>query len=260
MKFLLMFFMLWGYGFSAQAAGKKAEIETETDIPTRIHISYTVKTGIGLGELNEIVDINQKNDAHTFNIISNAQATGVFKVIKPGNIIRESKGMITDAGLQPSIYSDQRANNKPSLALFDWKNQTLTLRHEGKEIQETLTTGTLDRLSLSYSFIFSSPDRIEAGNMLDIHVTDGRSLQHIQYKVTKEKLNTPLGELETIVLTKQQTGDDKEQRKIWLAPRYHMVPVRIQSVEKDGLEVEKMIAELSLSYPDNSDNRSCCKH
>ncbi|HNP26078.1 MAG TPA: DUF3108 domain-containing protein [Nitrosomonas sp.] len=260
MKFLLMLFMLCGYGFSALAAEKKIEIETTTDIPTRIHISYTVKTGIGLGELNEIVNISQKSDAHTFNISSNAQATGVFKVIKPGNIIRESKGMITDAGLQPSVYSDQRANNEPSLALFDWKNHTLTLRYEGKEIQETLAAGTLDRLSLSYSFIFSPSDRVEAGNMLDIHVTDGRSLQRIQYKVSKEKLNTPLGELETVVLTKQQAGDDKAQRKIWLAPRYHMVPVRIQSIEKDGLEVEKMVAELSLSYPENLNNRSCCKH
>lgn len=259
MKFLLVLFMLWGHEFSALAAEKKTDIETVTEIPTRIHISYTVKTGIGLGELNEIVDISQKSDTHTFNISSNAQAIGVFRVIKPGNIIRESKGMITGDGLQPSFYSDQRANNEPSLALFDWKNQTLTLKHEGKEVQKTLAAGTLDRLSLSYSFIFSPPNRVEAGNMLDIHVTDGRSLQRIQYKVSKEKLKTPLGELETIVLTKQIAGEDKEQRKIWLALRYHMVPVRIQSVEKDGLEVEKMVAELSLSYPDDSDNRSCCK-
>ncbi|MCW5619026.1 MAG: hypothetical protein KIS65_07440, partial [Nitrosomonas sp.] len=79
-------------------------------IPARIHISYTVTTGIGNGELSEIVDITQKADAHTFNISSNAQATGIFKVIKPGHIIRSSRGLITDKGLQPDYYSDQRAD------------------------------------------------------------------------------------------------------------------------------------------------------
>lgn len=257
MKFLLTLFMLLGTELTALAAEKKGETEIADKIPARIHISYTVKTGIGHGELNEIVDISQKSDAHTFNITSNAQATGIFKVINPGNILRNSYGIVTEKGLQPNYYSDQRANDEPSLALFDWENQILTLRHEDQETLEPLVSGTLDRLSLSYSFIFSSVARLQPGDSLDIPVTDGRSLQLMRFKVGKEKLNTPLGELETIVLTKLYTEQDKMQRKIWLAPDYHMIPVRIQSVEKDGLEVEKMITNVDLDYTVNS---SCCKH
>lgn len=257
MKFLLILFMLWGIETTALAAEKKAATEVEDKIPARIHISYTVKTGIGHGELNEIVDISQKSNSHIFNIASDAQATGIFKVIKPGNILRNSRGIVTEKGLQPYYYSDQRANNKPSLALFDWENNILTLKHEDKEIIKPLVSGTLDRLSLSYSFIFSSSARLQPGDLLDIPVTDGRSLQLMQFKVSEEKLDTPLGKLETIVLTKLHTKQDKMQRKIWLAPSYHMIPVRIQSVEKDGLEVEKIIANVDLGYSDNS---SCCRH
>ena len=257
MKFFLVLFMFWGIEHTVLAAEKKTEENIADKIPARIHISYTVHTGIGHGELNEIVDISQKSDTHTFNISSNAQATGIFKVIKPGNIVRNSRGTVTKKGLQPTYYSDQRTNNKPSLALFDWENQTLTLRHEDKETVEPLASGTLDRLSLSYSFIFSSPANLQPGALLEIYVTDGRGLQLIQFKVSQEKLNTPLGELETILLTKLHTKQDKMQRKIWLAPRYHMIPVRIQSVETDGLEVDKMIASIDLG---NTDNYSCCSH
>lgn len=257
MKFLLTLFILWGAELTAFAAEKKVETAVADKIPARIHISYTITTGIGLGELNEIVDIRQKSVAHTFNITSDAQATGIFKVIKPGNIIRNSRGNVTSKGLQPNYFSDQRANNKPSLALFDWENQILTLRHEDKETVRPLVEGTLDRLSLSYSFIFSSASRLQPGDLLDIHVTDGRGLQLMQFKVSEEKLDTPLGKLETIVLTKLHTKQDKTQRKIWLAPSYHMIPVRIQSVEKDGLEVEKMIAKFDLDY---TNSNACCKH
>ena len=126
----------------ADEATSRSAILKSGKMPTRIHVDYTVTTGIGNGELSEIVDISQEIDAHTFNISSNAQATGIFKVIKPGNIIRNSRGLITDKGLQPDYYSDQRANKEPSLALFDWEKKILTLRHEGKETTEPLAADT----------------------------------------------------------------------------------------------------------------------
>ena len=208
------------------------------------------------------MDITQKSDAHTFHIISDAQATGIYKVIKPGNIVRNSRGLVTDKGLQPSYYSDQRANKEPSLALFDWESRVLTLKHKGRETQEPLAEGTQDRLSLSYHFIFV-PDieaqaELQLGKTFEVHVADGRSLQLMRFLVGKERLNTPLGVMDTYVLTRIIDHDNSIQRKIWLAPQYHMIPERIQSVEKDGLEVEKIIAEINVDYDDQTD--SCCKH
>ncbi len=263
-KFIFLFFIFLSYAIpahAAEAATRPATLQSGK-IPTRIHISYTVTTGIGNGELSEIVDISQKSDAHTFSITSNAQATGIFKVIKPGHIVRNSRGLITGKGLQPDYYSDQRTNKERSLALFDWKSNVLTLKHEGKETKEPLAIDTLDRLSLSYHFIFmpheEAQDEMQIGKLFTVHVTDGRSTQLMRFKISNEKLDTPLGRLDTFVLTKLYDPDDSMQRKIWLAPHYHMIPVRIQSVEKDGLEVDKMIAEIDLGY-DKSDT-SCCKH
>ena len=77
----------------------------------------------------------------------------------------------------------------------------------------------------------------------------------MQFMISSEELNTPLGELNTIVLTKLHNQDDKTQRKIWLAPDYHMIPVHIRSVEKDGLNVEKMIADIHIDY---TNKVTCC--
>lgn len=262
-KSILLFLIFLSYAIPAYAAevASRSSILKSDKIPTRIHVGYTITTGIGNGELSEIVDIDQKADTHTFNISSNAQATGIFKVIKPGNIIRNSRGLITDKGLQPDYYSDQRANKEPSLALFDWRRKILTLKHEGKETTEPLAVDTLDRLSLSYHFIFMPQaevqDKMQTGKLFKVHVTDGRSTQLMRFKISNEKLDTPVGRLDTLVLTKLYDRDDSMRRKIWLAPDYHMIPVRIQSVEKDGLEVDKMIAEINLSY--DKPDVSCCR-
>ncbi len=248
MRFFLIFLILLGLKSTAFASENHIALETTTKIPKRIQINYTVKADIGYGELNEIVDIDQNNESHTFNITSDAQATGVFKIINPGKILRNSQGVVTEHGLQPNYYSDQRVDNQPSLALFDWEKQILTLKNEEGETLKPLTSGTLDRLSLPYNFIFTPISDMRNGDLLAIHVTDGHSLQLMQFKISRETLNTPLGPLDTVVLTKQQTNNDKMQKKIWLSPAYHMIPVHIQSIEKDGLEIESMIAKIDIDY------------
>ncbi len=236
MKIFLPTVFLWGFSFIVMAA----------ELPSRVDISYAVKTGIGNGELNETMKIEQDNETNQYHIISEARPSGIIKLIKPGSILRNSLGNITKLGLQPLRFSDQRNGNQPSVAIFDWENSLLTLQHENNEEQKSLPDGTLDRLSFSYSFMFSPLSE----NFISAYITDGRSLELIRYAVDKEILETPLGELDTIVLTMQRKQNDKLQRKIWLAITHHMLPVRIISVEKDGLELEKMVTNINLSYTD----------
>ena len=69
-----------------------------------------------------------------------------------------------------------------------------------------------------------------------------------QYKITEEHLKTALGELNTIVITRQEEKGSKLKRKIWLAPDYHMVPVRIVSVEENGREIDKIVTSIHMRY------------
>lgn len=202
---------------------------------------------MGHGELNETLRIKKENDALSYHITSEARASGIFKLVRPGSIVRDSRGIITQQGLRPSRFSDQRGKKIPSTATFDWENDFLVIQHKNQERKEALPIGTLDRLSLLYNYIFTPLD----GEFVDLHVTDGRDLQQVRYSIEKETLETPVGKLETIVLTKQLEKNDKMKRKIWLATNHHMLPVRIITTEKDGLELEKMVTGINLSYTED---------
>ena len=241
MKMFLLIFLLWGSSFPLSA----------TDLPARIDISYAVTTGIGSGELNETIKIEQNKNTHQYHIISEARPSGITKLIKPGSILRNSWGSITKLGLQPTRFSDQRNDKQPSVAIFDWSNDVLTLRHENDEEKKSLPHGTLDRLSFSYNFVFSTPPE----ESINVHITDGRTLEFIRYAVDNETLQTPIGELDTIVLTMQRENNDNLKRRIWLSTVHHMLPVRIVSIEKDGLELEKIVTNINLSYADAYNTR-----
>ncbi|SFF11210.1 DUF3108 domain-containing protein [Nitrosomonas sp. Nm166] len=233
MKLLPLIFLLWIFHSSGFA----------TDIPSRIEITYAVTTDIGQGEINEVMEITHV-DGHSYTINSEAQATGVFKLIEPNSIVRRSEGIITKQGLKPFRAYEKRGKKEPMLAEFDWKNHIITLQHKGKQVQEKLPEGTLDRLSLSYNFMFAPLSK----HYIERYVTNGNHLRLSRYKVTEEVINTPIGEMEAIVLTRQEDKNSKLKRKLWLAPSNHMLPVRIVSVEENGREIDKIVTGINISY------------
>lgn len=235
MRSLLVILLLWLPGFV-----------WATDIPSRIEISYIVSTDIGEGEINEVLEIDHSEDELRYRIDSVARATGIYRLLEPNSIVRHSEGVITEHGLKPSRAYEKRGKKGPSLAEFDWKNHIIVLNHRGHQLQERLPHGTLDRLSLSYNYMFATLPK----HHVERYVTNGRDLQLSQYKITEETLTTPIGEMKTIVLTRiEEKGSRlKLKRKIWLALNNHMIPVRIMSVEENGREIEKMVTGINIMY------------
>ncbi len=237
MKFSSAALLIWILSFSVAVYA--------TDIPSRIEINYAVTTDIGEGEINEVMEIKHMNDGrHSYSINSEAQATGIFKLLEPNSIMRHSEGIITENGLRPSRAYEKRGKKEPSLAIFDWKNHTVTLSHQKNTVQEKLPEGTLDRLSLSYNFMFT----LLPEHHVERHITNGHSLMLSRYAITKETLDTPLGKMKTIVLTRQEDKNSKLRRIVWLAQNNHMLPVRIVSIEENGREIEKIVTGINISY------------
>jgi Protein of unknown function (DUF3108) len=227
--------LLWSLGFPVSAV----------DLSGRIDMLYSVRSGAIEGEVVEALEIRNENGARSYVISSEARAVGLSALVKPGSIVRGSGGIITRQGLQPGRFSDRRSEkDPPSVAIFDWRKRLLTLQHKGNEEQKILPPGTLDRLTTAYSFALTAAP---ADKMINVHETDGHTLTLLRYIVGKEILDTPMGRIQTIVLTMQQGKDDKRARKIWLSPAHHMLPVRIVAVEPDGLELDQMIMKISYA-------------
>ncbi|KIO50141.1 DUF3108 domain-containing protein [Nitrosospira sp. NpAV] len=235
------------YGLSLSAFSIPSALAA--DIPARIDISYSITSGSLEGEVNDTLEIKRASGARSYVLSSEARAKGLLALTQPDPIMLDSAGSITAEGsLRPSRFSDQHGKKIPKVAIFDWNKKLLTLQHKRGEEQKALPANIQDRLSLHYSFMFSPVP----GKVIDLHVTDGRRLESVRYAVGKETLDTPMGKLETIVLTKQTETDGERDRKIWLAVDHHMLPVRIVATEKMGIVTDQMVTKISYGDPANS--------
>jgi hypothetical protein len=227
--------------------------------PSRVDISYSITSGTLEGEVNDTLEIKQENGSRSYSIYSEGRAKGLLALTQPDNVVRDSEGTITAKGvLRPTRFSDQHGKKLPKVAIFDWSKKSLTLQYKGREEQRPLPADAQDKLSLPYSFMFS---RLP-GKVVQLHETDGKRVESVRYAVGKETLDTPMGKLETIVLTKQlpkdgsgngnEDGNGGRDKKIWLAVDYHMLPVRIISHEKMGIVTDQMVTK--ISYGEQSDN------
>jgi uncharacterized protein (DUF2384 family) len=222
-----------------------ASIALASELPTRIDIEYALKGSIGKGKAHESIVLQKEDDIQHYAISSEISASGLLSLIKPGSILRHSQGIVKQNGLQPLSFSDQRGDKPVRKVEFDWSGQRILYRHKGREMVENLPVGALDKLSLPYQFMFMPPPQ----KVLTIHETDHRRLVTANYSVSQEKLDTPMGTLSTIVLTKQKVQGDSFKKKIWLAVDHHMLPVRIVATEKGGLEVDQIVTK--INYIDN---------
>ena len=214
----------------------------QTTLPLRAELRYTLFKGEGDGGLKvgKVVQ-TWKRDGDSYALTSTAEATGVFWLFFSGQHIQTSQGRITAAGLQPDSFSAQRGSaEKRDAARFDWAGQTLHLDSEGRESTAKLVPGALDMLSFIYQFAFFLPESDD----ITINLTNGRKLDTYHYRlIAEESLETPLGILKTLHLTKLHLpGEDGTE--IWLGMDYHYLPVKIRQIDKKGDSAEQVITEI----------------
>jgi len=220
-----------------------APATASTTLPERAELRYNLFKGDSGLNVGRVVQTWQRaGDAYT--LTSTAEASGVFSLFFSGQHVQTSSGRIGPAGLQPESYSLQRGSpDKRDTARFDWDEKVLHLASEGQESTARLAPGMLDLLSFTYQFAFSLP---ETGD-IRIDLTNGRKLDSYRYRiVAEEALETPLGNLKTVHLSKLHDPGE-EGTEIWLGVEYHYLPVKIRQIDKKGGSAEQVISE--IRYP-----------
>jgi hypothetical protein len=156
-----------------------------------------------------------------------------------------SSGQVGRDGLHPAQFEARRgANDAPQVsAEFDWPQGNLVLRHGGKTESASLPSGTQDRLSVMYQFMFLPVERLR---VLDFAMTNGRKLDRYRYRATADvEIETGLGRLKTLHLVKQREGNEAVS-EVWLSPQHQHFPVKLLIVERDGVRFEQVIQSLEV--------------
>ncbi len=162
------------------------------------------------------------------------------------DLLQNSEGGLTKAGLQPNRYLYQFGSNtdKSRTVNFDWQAKKVTsLTSKGSNVED-LPDGTQDLLSFMYQFMHVTPLQ-----QMHINIATGKKLSTYDYSFEgEETINSGLGELKAIHIV--HSGNDADERtELWLAVDYQYIPVKIRKIEKNGKVVEMVVKHINTSRP-----------
>jgi hypothetical protein len=207
--------------------------------PPRVQMDFDVNSGsMHLGEGRDVLE----HDGKQYSVVSESKTVGVAAFLYKMNVRRESRGLVTKGGLRPLHFQEERTRKPKRAADFDWEAKQLKLTDGENVSTVALPDNSFDQTSFAYAFAFRSPD----DELPPVHLTDGRKLSDYKYQmVGKEKIKTPIGELETVHFQKVREADDKRGFEVWLAVEHHYLPVKIRFIEKDGTVLDSTVTAIT---------------
>lgn len=201
------------------------------DIPD-FSANYLVKlNGIQAGELLRTLTTD---DGGLRRFSSVSQAKGVFSFFKP-DVIEESSVWTLEKGrVKPQEYLYQRTGGKKEKYLqmqFDWPAKKVSIDDKKHPWQLDLETGVLDKLIYQISLMRDLDRGIRE---VDYRIADGGRLKTYQIRVMgEETITTPMGEIDTIKLTRHRDKPGDRETTLWCAPALNYLPVKLEHVEDD---------------------------
>lgn len=201
------------------------------DIPD-FSANYLVRlNGIQAGELKRSLE-TQESGLRRFYSVS--QAKGVFSFFKPDLIEETSIWQPYKGNVKPQRYVYQRSGGKKDKTLemdFDWQQQIVSIDDRKHPWQLELEPGTLDKLVYQISLMQDLERGIES---IDYRIADGGKLKTYHIVVLgKETITTPMGNIETIKLTRQREKAGDRETTLWCAPALNYLPVKLEHIEDD---------------------------
>ena len=211
-------------------------------VPRAIAAHYDVyMNGVRVAEMTETFESANGE----YRLVSESHAVGLLALFhrRPARFV--SRGLLTPSGLRPQRFEGQRGDQESRRVRgeFDWTADRLTIEHDGRTDHLPLPSGTQDRLSVMYQFMFLAP----AGpGELTISMTNGRKLDRYRYTVQPgADVDTPLGRLSAVHLVRQRRPDENAT-ELWLSRDHRHLPVKMTIVEEDGSRYEQVATRIEI--------------
>ncbi|HED16815.1 MAG TPA: DUF3108 domain-containing protein, partial [Gammaproteobacteria bacterium] len=145
-------------------------------------------------------------------------------------------------------YFYERVSKKPKKIdlKFDWQAKKVTNSIAGKEwTVENLPDNTVDKFSIQLAAMLEVQTDKQS---LRFHYAEKGELKEYLFTVEgKERVETKLGEYDTIKIKRVRAKKKKRITYSWLAPELGYVLVRMQHVEPDGATLDLVLEEFSRS-------------
>ena len=176
------------------------------------------------------------------------------RVILLGKILEaRSQGLLNEQGLAPEKFSEKRLNKPESNGVVDRTSGQVQFSDAANSVK--LKGNEQDRTSIVWQLCWLARqmnEQFAAGLTHQIWVVGRRDIDLWTLNVVgMEVLQSPMGAINAVHLTKVQASANKEQQiDIWLAPNLEWYPAKISFTDADGGHVEQTLSAIkTLASP-----------
>jgi hypothetical protein len=164
-------------------------------------------------------------------------ARGFFRIAYRDDLVQKSWVTVVGEHIRPDKYFGKEGSQTVELN-FDWQVNRATGVSETKPVDIQLPDGAQDVMSIQVEVMLD----LKNGNLpKTFQIIDKDQLKEFNY--TQEgtaKIRTAIGELETVIVTSQRTGNNRILR-MWFAPSLGFVPVQAERSRDGKVEISMRI-------------------
>lgn len=237
-SFLLTCSLAAGAAFTADARAQGV-VKYRVDVPPSNQLDYSIKSrqkGISL-DGSAVMQWTVADGKFT--------ATNTVRAMLFGKILEaQTEGRIEGYGLAPASFTEKRLRKDASTTTFD--RSAKLIRFTGSEQTYPIKGGEQDQNSVVWQLVSvarAARAKFKPGSEWKFFVASQRDAEQWTFKVVeKQKIRTPLGEMDTLhVMRKPAAGTDDQQLDIWLAPGHEWYPARLRFTETNGDFIEQTL-------------------
>ena len=221
------------------AVGNSGAALADAATPLMVKASYRIyKAGIFIGTVEE----QFTRDGDNYRIVSQTETAGPLRVFLRDQLTITSEGMVVSAGLKPSRYQFVRRDDqkKNISSEFDWNKQQIVSHRAAETETFELPTGTQDRISAMYQFMFSMPTASE----VTVWMSQGKKAEFYRYRKQGEEILTVNGASISTLYYARDAKAGESKAHLWLAKEKYFLPVKIVFEEGNGSTLEQMLVSI----------------
>ena len=173
----------------------------------------------------------------TYMYVWTITARGFFRLAYRDDLVQKSWVTVVGDHVRPDKYFGKEGSQTVELN-FDWQDKRATGVSETKPVDIKLPDGAQDVMSIQVEVMLDLKNGSLPGTF---QIIDKDRLKEFNY--TQEgsaKIRTAIGELDTVIVTSQRTGNNRILR-MWFAPSLGFVPVQAERSRDGKLEISMRI-------------------
>lgn len=199
-------------------------------LPDSAKLTYDVRLyETELGKL--VTEITRNGDS--YRVQADTRAEGLAAILLGGSLHEECAFSVSDSmEIKPQTYSIEKEGSGSYTHSAEFLWNTMKIRYEdGKTLDIPLAGYVIDNCTVP--FAFAAADKIMLKKYPYIHILGGERMRHYEdIKITRETIEVPAGEFDTVRIDQQRVGSPDKTLSIWVAPGRQNIAVKIEERRK----------------------------